>query len=92
MGEDALGGNAQLKHHHKRQPSSMSAVASTSTITLPSGLSLELALEKPNHSETDGNNKLAVLLHPWSWLGGCMYDPYVINAVSRKLAVAQKLN
>ena len=47
-------------------------------VALPSGLSLELSLSPPN-SLCDDGNKLAVLLHPWSRLGGNMNDPYVVD-------------
>lgn len=69
----------QLKRHHKRQPSAMAYSPSsyTALVTLPSNVSLELLLKKPTSNITNVNNKLAFLLHPWSWLGGCMYDPYV---------------
>ena len=42
-------------------------------ITLPSGISLEVSIAQPSYDEpTDGptESKLAICLHPWSWLGG----------------------
>jgi len=47
---------------------------SRQAINLPSGLSLELSLKPPPNRLTEGYD-LAVLLHPWSWLGGNMNDP-----------------
>ncbi|KAH8117786.1 Alpha/Beta hydrolase protein [Phellopilus nigrolimitatus] len=49
---------------------------STAVTSLSSTLQLELALQQPEpFPPTDEPNKLAVLLHPWSWLGGTMNDP-----------------
>jgi len=42
---------------------------------MPSGLTVVMTLEKPSNSSSGGGNSLAVLLHPWSWLGGSMDDP-----------------
>ncbi|KAJ8453629.1 hypothetical protein ONZ45_g19634 [Pleurotus djamor] len=47
-----------------------------SLVTLPNGSQLELELESPG-CESD---KLAVCLHPWSWLGGSMDDPVIDTA------------
>lgn len=47
-------------------------------IQLPSGVSLEADLEAPPNGPSEQENKLAILLHPWSWLGGNMNDPYVL--------------
>lgn len=50
-------------------------------ILLPSGLALEANLSVPlryrsaEASQQVEENKLAVCLHPWSWLGGQMDDP-----------------
>ncbi|KAI0342679.1 alpha/beta-hydrolase [Trametopsis cervina] len=46
-------------------------------VQLPSGLKLETSLSSPRleTSSTTTDNKLAICLHPWSWLGGRMYDP-----------------
>ena len=41
-------------------------------ITLPSGLSLDVAF-----APEEDRPKLAVCLHPWSWLGGTKDDPSV---------------
>lgn len=43
---------------------------------LPSGVSLETNLYSPETSASEGSAGLAVLLHPWSWLGGRMEDQY----------------
>ncbi|KAL0954829.1 hypothetical protein HGRIS_003774 [Hohenbuehelia grisea] len=54
-----------------------------STIDLESGISLEVELFKPplrNPDAQGSSNKLAILLHPWSWLGGRMNDP-VLNSL-----------
>jgi alpha/beta superfamily hydrolase len=51
-------------------------------ISLPHGVSLEADLEVPTGSQSTQENKLAILLHPWSWLGGRMNDPCV-EAVSK---------
>jgi len=45
-------------------------------VPLPTGVSLEVDLIKSN-SFTDQIHKLAICLHPWSWLGGQKDDPYV---------------
>ncbi|CDO74664.1 hypothetical protein BN946_scf184828.g4 [Trametes cinnabarina] len=55
------------------------------TVTLPSGTSLEYILLQPTQHSSDSaepayhttekRTKLAVCLHPWSWLGGRMNDP-----------------
>jgi len=41
---------------------------------LPSGVSLEVKLHSPETPTSEGSAGLAVLLHPWSWLGGRMED------------------
>ncbi len=46
-------------------------------IELPSGLVLEASLSVPTAGVSHTGAKLAVCLHPWSWLGGRMNDPYV---------------
>lgn len=58
-------------------------------VDLRGGLKLEASLSCPydRHSPktpvpqeqvpSSANRKLAVCLHPWSWLGGNMDDPYV---------------
>jgi len=43
-------------------------------VKLPSGVSLETNLYSPETSTNEGGAGLAVLLHPWSWLGGQMED------------------
>ncbi|KAF8905042.1 Alpha/Beta hydrolase protein [Gymnopilus junonius] len=43
-------------------------------IVLPSGVILKADLFKPSNLAS-GPNKLAVCLHPWSWLGGRKDDP-----------------
>ena len=43
-------------------------------VELPSGISLEAKLRSPEIHRKEGNAGLAVLLHPWSWLGGRMED------------------
>ena len=45
-------------------------------IVLPTGVTLRANLDKPSGTGA-GPNKLAVCLHPWSWLGGRKDDPYV---------------
>jgi hypothetical protein len=45
-------------------------------VKLPSGVSLEAKLYSPKVSTSEDGTGLAVLLHPWSWLGGRMEDPY----------------
>ena len=42
-------------------------------VELPGGLKLEASLACPLRHYQE--NKLAVCLHPWSWLGGSMDDP-----------------
>jgi len=45
-------------------------------VKLPSGVSLEAKLHSPEAPTSEGSAGLAVLLHPWSWLGGRMEDQY----------------
>lgn len=45
-------------------------------IRLATGASLEADVEAPAEYNTQ-ETKLAILLHPWSWLGGSMNDPCV---------------
>ncbi|KAF7327831.1 Peptidase-S15 domain-containing protein [Mycena kentingensis (nom. inval.)] len=46
----------------------------TTLVPLSTGVSLEVHLSPPPPRD-DSTNKLAVCLHPWSWLGGRMNDP-----------------
>lgn len=55
-------------------PMSATALSSRELIQLPSGLRLETDLIEPEATVPRESNKLAVLLHPWSWLGGTMND------------------
>lgn len=50
---------------------------SRDTVQLPSGTKLEYILSHPPLDGTETESKLAVCLHPWSWLGGRMDDPCV---------------
>lgn len=43
-------------------------------VQLPSGVSLDAKLHSPDASTSEGGTGLAVLIHPWSWLGGRMED------------------
>ena len=43
-------------------------------VKLPSGVSLETKLHSPETPTKEDRAGLAVLLHPWSWLGGRMED------------------
>jgi len=53
-----------------------------SKVLMPSGkLTLELEFIEPSSQSRDGGNKLAVLLHPWSRLGGRMTD-HVLHGLS----------
>ncbi|KAF8638299.1 hypothetical protein AX17_002319 [Amanita inopinata Kibby_2008] len=54
------------------------------SVDLPTGVSLEIDLLQPSWQGDQGENKLAVLLHPWSWLGGQMRDP-VLDMVAKPL-------
>jgi hypothetical protein len=45
-------------------------------IELESGLRLEADLWVPRNVPKIQGNKLAVCLHPWSWIGGRKDDPY----------------
>jgi hypothetical protein len=58
------------------------ALESIMLIPLPTGISLEADLEAPTtgSSQDSQGNKLAILLHPWSWLGGSMNDQCVAQA------------
>ena len=44
-------------------------------IELQSGLRLEANFWVPRIDPGDQGNKLAICLHPWSWLGGRKDDP-----------------
>ncbi|KAH7928261.1 alpha/beta-hydrolase [Leucogyrophana mollusca] len=59
-----------------------SIVTLENTIRLSTHVQLELATCTPNPAAR--SSKLAVCLHPWSWLGGNMHDP-VIHLVVRLL-------
>jgi hypothetical protein len=48
-----------------------------SIVPLSTSVSLEVDLIKPTLSRTNDNRKLAICLHPWSWLGGRKDDPCV---------------
>ena len=48
-------------------------------IDLPTGVSLEAILLKPPATTHLEGTKLAICLHPWSWLGGRMEDPWVVH-------------
>ena len=51
-------------------------------VKLPSGVSLEAKLYSPETlSATEGGAGLAVLLHPWSWLGGRMEDQCELSLI-----------
>ena len=54
---------------------SVSLLASMSRLTmdLATGITVEAILRTP--PATSIKNTLAILLHPWSWLGGQMGDP-----------------
>jgi len=43
-------------------------------VKLPSDVSLETKLYSPETSSSEAGAGLAVLLRPWSWLGGRMED------------------
>ncbi|EKM58528.1 uncharacterized protein PHACADRAFT_53580, partial [Phanerochaete carnosa HHB-10118-sp] len=53
-------------------------------IHLPSGLKLEVSFSLPPNYSPSSISKLAVCLHPWSWLGGRMDDP-VLHALKGPL-------
>ncbi|KAG5647369.1 hypothetical protein DXG03_000437 [Asterophora parasitica] len=55
----------------------------TELVKLPSGISLQVDLARPTSSTTEGE-KLAICLHPWSWLGGQKDDP-VLRSVEDEL-------
>ncbi|KAF7312227.1 Peptidase-S15 domain-containing protein [Mycena indigotica] len=44
-------------------------------VPLSTGVSLEVHVSPPPRRDDTIGNKLAVCLHPWSWLGGRMNDP-----------------
>ncbi|EGN98980.1 hypothetical protein SERLA73DRAFT_181742 [Serpula lacrymans var. lacrymans S7.3] len=48
-------------------------------VPLPTGVSLETVRIYPNPKQS--STKLAVCLHPWSWLGGNMNDPVIHTLV-----------
>ena len=46
-------------------------------IDLPTGISVEADLWRPQAPDSEEGNKIAICLHPWSWLGGRKEDPCV---------------
>ena len=48
-------------------------------IDLPTGVSLEAILLKPPATTHSEGTKLAICLHPCSWLGSRMEDPWVVH-------------
>ncbi|KXN88496.1 hypothetical protein AN958_07162 [Leucoagaricus sp. SymC.cos] len=46
-----------------------------SVVPISTGVSLQVDLIKPSPAISDDDNKLAICLHPWSWLGGRKDDP-----------------
>ncbi|EDR01915.1 uncharacterized protein LACBIDRAFT_310124 [Laccaria bicolor S238N-H82] len=55
-------------------------------INLPTGVSLETILSKPPPTTHSEGTKLAICLHPWSWLGGRMQDPVLDSLVDPLLS------
>lgn len=55
----------------------ISASFTNDILQLPSGLRLEASLSVAQQLAPTTSTKLAILLHPWSWLGGRMHDPCV---------------
>ncbi|KIJ89671.1 hypothetical protein K443DRAFT_618900, partial [Laccaria amethystina LaAM-08-1] len=55
-------------------------------IDLLTGVSLEAILLKPPATTHSQETKLAICLHPWSWLGGRMKDPVLVSLVDRLLS------
>ncbi|KZT01385.1 alpha/beta-hydrolase [Laetiporus sulphureus 93-53] len=53
-------------------------------VQLPSGTSLERHIAPAPMKDSDATHKLAICLHPWSWLGGRMDDP-VLHTLIRPL-------
>ncbi|QRV89564.1 alpha/beta hydrolase family protein [Ceratobasidium sp. AG-Ba] len=53
----------------------------TELVPLHAGHTLELDIYSPPQDNTDARpaQKIAVLCHPWSWLGGCKDDPVLVN-------------
>ncbi|KAF9649247.1 alpha/beta-hydrolase [Thelephora ganbajun] len=47
-------------------------------VKLSSGCSLETKLYSPEIPTSQGSTGLAILLHPWSWLGGRMEDQVLV--------------
>ncbi|KAJ3551301.1 hypothetical protein NP233_g13105 [Leucocoprinus birnbaumii] len=53
------------------------------TVPIPTGVSLQVDLIKPFPPvSSGGGRKLAVCLHPWSWLGGRKDDPVLASLVN----------
>jgi hypothetical protein len=51
-------------------------VPETTIVPLSAGHSLEVDIYHVPTSTLDlGAQKIAILCHPWSWLGGCKDDP-----------------
>lgn len=48
-------------------------------IELSTGISVEADLWRPQAAASEEGNKIAVCLHPWSWLGGRKGDPCVLS-------------
>ncbi|KAF9496816.1 alpha/beta-hydrolase [Pleurotus eryngii] len=60
------------------QPSQSAALEERKVVSLSNGGQLELELK---YSRNPDSRKLAVCLHPWSWLGGRMDDPVLHSLV-----------
>ncbi|KAG9076685.1 hypothetical protein FS749_011502 [Ceratobasidium sp. UAMH 11750] len=67
--------------------------ANTEFVPLPAGHTLEVDVYTPQQTDADADTaqKVAVLCHPWSWLGGCKEDPVLVN-LAVVLAVGLGIN
>ncbi|KAG9099610.1 hypothetical protein FRC06_005099 [Ceratobasidium sp. 370] len=65
----------------------------TELVSLPAGHALEVDVYTPQRTDADARTaqKVAVLCHPWSWLGGCKEDPVLVN-LAVVLAVGLGIN
>ncbi|KAG8716625.1 hypothetical protein FRC08_009121 [Ceratobasidium sp. 394] len=67
--------------------------ANTEFVPLPAGHTLEVDVYTPQQTDADARTaqKVAVLCHPWSWLGGRKEDPVLVN-LAVVLAVGLGIN
>ena len=66
---------SSIRFYHDPMARPLIADPEDLSIELPSGVRLEANFWRPKSSSENQGNKLAVCLHPWSWVGGRKDDP-----------------